>query len=168
MLYRGLARRGTVRLRQRLQRRTPPYLGQMRQSPLRGRTGRLLRVPSPWPTPSSSRPAHGSSPRRQHKRPHGLPGVSVILRNHAWPPTIDAISWGSDTLVGLLGVGRPLLSGSQIRRIYRSRFPSRCKSRCTSRLREAFRATGGAAARSRISGAATGGLRLAIRAGSNA
>ena len=33
----------------------------------------------------------------QQKRPHGLPGVSVILRNHAWPPTIDALSWGSDT-----------------------------------------------------------------------
>ena len=75
MLYRGLARRGTVRLRQRLQRRTPPYLGPVRRSPLQGRTGRLLRVPSlmsrwpsppscaspsRWPTPPSSGPAHGS------------------------------------------------------------------------------------------------------------
>ena len=79
MLNRGLARHGPVRLRQRLQRRTPPYLGQVRQSPLRGRTGRVRRVPSRWPTPSSSRPAHGNSPRRQQECPHGLPGVSVIL-----------------------------------------------------------------------------------------
>ena len=59
--------------------------------------------------------------------PARVPGVSVILRNHAWPSPIDALSWGSETPAGLLVVGRRLLFGSQIRRICRSRFPSRCK-----------------------------------------
>ena len=44
--------------------------------------------------------------------PHGLPGVSVILRNHAWPPAINALSWGSDMSGGLPVVGRRSLPGS--------------------------------------------------------
>ena len=51
-------------------------------------------------------------PRRQHKCPHGLPSVLVILRNHGWPPPINALSWDSDMAGGPPVVGRRLLPGS--------------------------------------------------------